>query len=96
MPDPPLETASFRSVGRRFQFWSNSLISLSPIPLDMKLQKASGHFKLSLWLDEREVDNMRRRTKEIETDSKATSSLQLKGNRNQLEFNSQLLDCLDL
>jgi len=32
----------------------------------------------------------------LKTDSKAASSLQFKGNRIQFEFNTQLLDCLDL
>ena len=32
----------------------------------------------------------------MKTDSKAASSLQFKGNRIQFEFNTQLLDCLDL
>ena len=34
--------------------------------------------------------------KKLKTDSKAASSLQFKVNRIQFEFNTQLLDCLDL
>ena len=61
--------------------------------LDAKLQKTFGDFKRSL--DEREVET-RRELKKLKTDSKAASSLQFKGNRIQFEFNTQLLDCLDL
>ena len=46
-------------------------------------------------MDEREVET-RRELKKLKTDSKAATSLQFKGNRFQFEFNTQLLDCLDL
>ena len=87
MPDPPPETALSQSQQIDV---SNSLISSL---LDAKLQETFGDFKRSL--DKREVET-RRELKKLKTDSKAASSLQFKGNRIQFEFNTQLLDCLDL
>ena len=57
------------------------------------MHKTFGDFKRSL--DERDVETQRE-LKKLITDSKAASSLQFKGNRIQFEFNTQLLDCLNL
>lgn len=91
MLDPPLETAS--SQPQSTDISNSDMISLISSLLDAKLQKTFGDFKRSL--DEREVET-RRELKKLKTDSKAASSLQFKGNRIQFEFNTQLLDCLDL
>lgn len=91
MSNPPPETASFQP--QQIDFSNSETISLISSLLDSKLQKTFGDFKRSL--DEREVET-RRELKKLKTDSKAASSLQFKGNRIQFEFNTQLLDCLDL
>ena len=91
MPDPPPETAS--SQPQQIDVSNSDTISLISSPLDAKLQKTFGDFKCSL--DEREVET-RRELKKFKTEFKAASSLQFKGNRVQLEFNTQLLDCIDL
>ena len=91
MPDPPPETASFQP--QSIDVSNSDTISLISSLLDAKLQKTFGDFKRSL--DEREVET-RRELKKLKRDSKAASSLQFKGNRIQFEFNTQLLDCLDL
>ena len=91
MPDPPPQTAS--SQPRQIDVSNSDTISLISSLLDAKLQKTFGDFKRSL--DEREVET-RRELKKLKTDSKTASSLQFKGNRIQFEFNTQLLDCLDL
>ena len=91
MPDTPPESnpSQLHSV----DVSNSETISLISSILDAKLQKTFGDFKRSL--DEREVET-RRELKKLKTDSKASSLLQFKGNRIQFEFNSQLLDCLDL
>ena len=61
--------------------------------LDAKLQKTFADFKRSL--DDPGVET-RRELKKLKPDSKAASSIEFKVNRIQFEFNSQLLDCLDL
>jgi len=91
MPDPPPETAS--SQPQSIDVSNYDMISLISSLLDGNLQKTFGDFKRSL--DEREVET-RRELKKLKTDSKAASSLQFKGNRIQFEFNTRLLDCLDL
>ena len=91
MPDPPPETAS--SQPQQIDVSYSDTISLISSPLDAKLQKTFGDFKRSL--DEREVET-RRELKKFKTEFKAASSLQFKGHRVQFEFNTQLLDCLDL
>jgi len=91
MPDPPPKTASSRP--QSIEVSNSDTISLISSLLDAKLQKTFDDFKRSL--DEREVET-RRELKKLKTDSKAASSLQFKGNRIQFEFNTQLLDCLDL
>ena len=91
MPDPLPETAS--SQPQQIDVSNSDTISLISSLIDAKLQKTFGDFKRSL--DEREVET-RRELKKLKTDSKAASSLQFKGNRIQFEFNTQLLDCLDL
>ena len=91
MPDPPPETASFQP--QSIDVSNSDTISLISSLLDAKLQKTFGDFKRSL--EEREVE-IRRERKKLKTDSKAASSRQFKGNRIQFEFNTQLLDCLDL
>ena len=91
MPDPQPETAS--SKLQQIDVSNSDTISLISSLLDAKLQKTFGDFKRSL--DEREVET-RRELKKLNTDSKAASSLLFKGNRIQFEFNTQLLDCLDL
>ena len=57
------------------------------------MHKTFGDFKRSL--DQRDVETQRE-LKKLKTDSKAASSRQFKGNRIQFEFNTQLLDCLNL
>ena len=91
MPDSPPETASFQP--QSIDVSNSDTISLISSLLDAKLQRTFGDFTRSL--DEREVET-RRELKKLKTDSKAASSLQFKGNRIQFEFNTQLLDCLDL
>ena len=91
MSDPPLETAS--SQPQSSDVSNSETISLISSTLDVKLQKTFGDFKRSS--HEREVETRRELKKKLKTDSKATSSLQFKGNRIQFEFNSRLLDYLD-
>ena len=91
MPDPPPETAS--SQPQQIDVSNSDTISLPSSLLDAKLQKTFGDFKRSL--DECGVET-RRELKKLKTNSKAASSLQFKGNGVQFEFNTKLLDYLDL
>ena len=85
------ETASFQP--QSIDVSNSDTISLISSLLDAKLHKTFCDFKRSL--DERNVETQRE-LKKLKRDSKAASLLQIKGNRSQFEFNTSLVDCLDL
>ena len=81
------------AIGQESGLSGEDMVGLISCLLDSKLDKKFAYFKHALELKEFSTNSQ---IKKLKTKAKASSSFQFKGNKLQFEFNSSLLDSINI